>query len=67
MVSRDSIAAQCCTNVFTTVIRWYGGIWDCAGSPLGHTFFYKQLDFQFEPGVANGFCEKTAENCLVVA
>ena len=21
-----------------------------------HIFFYKQLDFQFEPGVANGFC-----------
>ena len=29
--------------------------------------FYKQFDFQFEPGVANGFCKKQPQSCLMVA
>lgn len=32
-----------------------------------HIFFYKQLDFQFQHGVANDFCQNEAENCLTVA
>ena len=32
-----------------------------------YTFFYTQLDFQFESGIANGFYEKKAESCFVVA
>ena len=32
-----------------------------------YTFFYRQLDFSSQPGVANEFCENEAENCLVVA
>ena len=32
-----------------------------------HIFFYRQLDFSSEPGVANEFWENEAENCLVVA
>ena len=34
---------------------------------FGYTFFYRQLDFSSQPGVANEFCEKEAESCLVVA
>ena len=30
-------------------------------------FFYRQLHFSFQPGVANGFWENEAESCLVVA
>ena len=34
----------------------------------GYTFFfYRQLDFSSEPGVANEFWENEAESCLVVA
>ena len=32
-----------------------------------HIFFYRQLDFSSEPGVANEFWENEAESCLVVA
>ena len=32
-----------------------------------HIFFYRQLNFSSQPGVANEFCENEAENCLVVA
>ena len=32
-----------------------------------HFFFYRQLDFSSEPGVANEFWENEAESCLVVA
>ena len=27
-----------------------------------HFSFYKQHDFQFQPGVANDFCQNEAEN-----
>ena len=29
-----------------------------------HFSFHKQLDFQFQPGVANDFFQNEAENCL---
>jgi len=29
--------------------------------------FYRQLHFSSQPGVANGFWENEAENCVVVA
>ena len=33
-----------------------------------YTFFlYKQLYFQSQPGVANGFFQNEAESCLLVA
>ena len=32
-----------------------------------YTFFYRQLHFLSQPGVANGFWENEAESCLVVA
>ena len=32
-----------------------------------YIFFYKQLDFQSQPGVANDFCQNEAESCLRVA
>ena len=28
-----------------------------------HFFFYKQLGFQYQPGVANGFCQNEAQSC----
>ena len=32
-----------------------------------YTFFYKQLDFPSEPGVANEILENEAKSCLAVA
>ena len=32
-----------------------------------HFLFYKQLDFQFQPGVAYAFFRNEPESCLVVA
>ena len=32
-----------------------------------HIFFYKQLDFQSQPGVANDFFQNEAESCQRVA
>ena len=32
-----------------------------------HFFFIRQFNFSSQPGVANGFWENEAENCLVVA
>ena len=29
-------------------------------------FFCKQLDFRFQPGVTNWFCQNEAKNCLIV-
>ena len=34
---------------------------------ITHFLFYRQLDFSSQPEVANGFCKKEAECCLVVA
>ena len=45
---------------------YYGICWHLLS--MGYTFFfYKQLGFQFQPGVANGFCIKQAESCLGVS
>ena len=35
--------------------------------PLATHLFYKQLNFRFEPGIANGYFQNEAENYLVVA
>ena len=32
-----------------------------------YTFFYRQLDFQSEPGVANKISENEPKSCLAVA
>ena len=49
-------------------LKFWNTLQTILNTPDHYTFFlYKQLDFQFEPGVANGFCEKKAESCLVLS
>ena len=55
------------SKIWTSKKKPIEGIYDILSFFLSSHIFYRQLHFSSQPGVANGFWENEAENCLVVA